>query len=176
VGSGNEPDGDRAALRVHWDGVAWTESYTCNPEGNRFASGGWIAWLRDIWGIRADAVWAAGNCDPGASAIRDAFVERLRGGVWQDLTPPPDVGEHRGLQTIWASSETDVWAASFAEISEPDVIPTMLHFDGATWTASSDPATAGISDIGGTGASDVWAVGLRGKRLHFDGAAWTPSP
>jgi hypothetical protein len=79
--------------------------------------------LRDIWGTGADAIWAGGNCDPGASAIRDAFVEHLRGGAWQDVTPPAAVGDHRGLQTIWASGEDDVWAASSAEISEGDVIP-----------------------------------------------------
>ena len=52
----------------------------------------------------------------------------------------------------------------------------MLHFDGTTWTASADPNTVGILDLGGTSPSDAWAVGLRGKRLHFDGAAWSPSP
>ena len=45
VGDGKEPDGDYAAIHVHWDGTAWTESYSCNPEGSRYAAGGWIAVL-----------------------------------------------------------------------------------------------------------------------------------
>ena len=67
--TGKEPDGDYAAIHVHWDGAAWTESYSCNPEGSRFAAGGWIAVLNDIWGIDADTVWDAGDCGPGASSI-----------------------------------------------------------------------------------------------------------
>jgi hypothetical protein len=176
IGNGFEPDGDRASIRVHWDGDAWTESYTCNPDGNRFAAGGWVAQLSDISGTAEDDVWAGGDCGPGASPNRHAFVEQFDGDVWQDFTPAHDIGENHGLHAIWASSETDVWGASADETSEQGVIPTMLHFDGAAWTVSGDPATAGVLDLGGTGTNDVWAVGLRGKRLHFDGAAWTPSP
>jgi hypothetical protein len=174
VGNGQEPDGDRAAIHVHWDGVAWTESYSCNPEGNRFAAGGWIAVLEDVWGAGADAVWDAGECNPGASFIPHGFIERRAGEAWPEVDIG-GLGDFRPLDTIWASSESDVWAASGGELFDGNV-PTILHFDGTAWTASSDPATAGLLDIGGTGASDVWAVGLRGKRLHFDGTAWTPSP
>ena len=55
------------------------------------------------------------------------------------------------------------------------ILPTILHFDGTSWTESSDPSTLGINDLGGRGPDDVWAVGGGGKRLHFDGTAWTPS-
>jgi hypothetical protein len=34
----------------------------------------------------------------------------------------------------------------------------------------------GITDLAGSGAADVWAVGFAGKRLHFDGTAWTLTP
>ena len=174
VGDGREPDTDYTAIHVHWDGAAWTESYSCNPEGSRFAAGGWVAVLADIWGISANAVWDAGDCSPGAGPVRHALIERRAGDAWLEIDPGV-VADYRPLGAIWASSESDLWGASAAENIEGN-IPTMLHFDGTAWTASDDPNTVGIHDLGGTSASDVWAVGLRGKRLHFDGTAWTPSP
>jgi len=176
VGRGKEPDGDYAAFHVHWDGAGWTESYSCNPEGSRFAAGGWVADLEDVWGTGANAVWDAGDCSPGASPIRDALIERRSGDAWTEIDLGSSIGQWRPLDAIWASSESDIWAASGSETKEQNVIPTALHFDGTAWTASADPGTAGVLDLGGTAANDVWAVGLRGKRLHFDGAVWTPSP
>jgi hypothetical protein len=174
VGDGKEPDGDLTAIHVHWDGAAWTESYSCNPDGNRYAAGGWFAILDDIWGLDADTIWDAGECDPGGGFVRDALIERLTGGAWPEVDIG-DLGDYRPLATIWASGVSDVWAASSGVLFEGHV-PTMLHFDGTAWSASSDPATIGIFHIRGTSANDVWAVGLGGKRLHFDGTTWTPSP
>ena len=172
VGSGREPDNDYAALLLHWDGMSWTESYLCNPEGTRFASGGWIASLTDIWGVPGGTLWTAGRCQSGASFIPFGYVaQKDADGVWAD-TPGfgfgKPLGEQRPLQTIWSSSNNDVWAASAGTA-------TMLHFDGTSWTPSADSLTAGIFDLGGTAAGDVWAVGKAGKRLHYDGMSWTAS-
>jgi hypothetical protein len=172
VGSGREPDNDYAALLLHWDGTSWTESYLCNPEGTRYASGGWIASLTDVWGGPGGTVWAAGRCQSGASFIPFGYVaQKDAGGAWAD-TPGfgfgKPLGEQRPLQTIWSSSGSDVWAASAGTA-------TMLHFDGTSWTPSADSSTAGIYDLGGTAAGDVWAVGKAGKRLHFDGTTWSAS-
>ena len=119
-------------------------------------------------------MWDAGQCGPGASSIPHGLIERRSGDAWPEVDIG-SLGDYRPFNAIWASSERDVWAASGGEMFEGNV-PTMLHFDGTTWTASADPNTVGIQDLGGTGPNDVWAVGLRGKRLHFDGAVWTPSP
>ena len=84
--------------------------------------------------------------------------------------------EHRGLDAVWASSDSDVWAASATNGEFQGIFPTILHFDGAAWTESSDLDTMGIHDLDGSSANDIWAVGASGKRVHFDGTAWTPSP
>lgn len=180
VGSGKEPDGDYAALLLHWDGTRWTESYVCNPEGTRFASGGWVATLTDVFGV-GGSIYAAGQCQSGASFIPYGYVaQKDGGGAWHD-TPGfgfglPE-GKFRPLQTIWGSSTSDVWAASASEMvggaSSP---PTMLHWNGSSWTASTQAITVGIADLGGTCASDIWAVGKGGKRLHYDGTSWTAAP
>jgi hypothetical protein len=180
-GSGNEPDGDRASLLLHWDGTSWTESYICNPEGNRFASGGWMASISDIWAVPGGTAWATGTCQSGASFIPFGFIaQKPSGGPWSE-TPGfgfgQPLGERRPLYTIWSSGANDVWAASSSEtVFGASTPPTMMHFDGATWTPSPQDITAGVQDLGGTSSSDVWAVGKAGKRLHFDGTTWTASP
>lgn len=181
TGSGREPDGDYAALLLHWDGTRWTESYACNPEGTRFASGGWIATLIDVWGTPGGTVWAAGACQPGASFIPFGYVaQKSSGGAWAD-TPGfgsgEPLGKFRPLRAIWSSGPSDVWAASPSEmVAGAPELPTMLHFNGATWAPSAQAITVGIFDLGGTAAGDVWAVGRGGKRLHFDGGAWVAVP
>lgn len=182
VGTGQEPDEDRASLLLHWDGATWTESYTCQAEGNRFAAGGWAAVLEDIWGLPAGDLWAAGFCHPGASFIPFGHLIRHDEYLgWQQLLGDDGmhgINEWRAFSSVWASSATDVWVASNNAI-DPDPSaspPTIIHFDGTSWTASSDLATTFINDLGGSGPSDVWAVGRAGRRLHYDGTSWTATP
>lgn len=182
VGSGREPDGDYAALLLHWDGSSWSESYVCNPDGTSHSSGGFVAVLSDVWGTPGGGgtVWGAGRCQSGASFIPYGYVAQNSGAGWTD-TPGfgfglPE-GKYRPLQTIWSSSDHDVWAASASEtVNGAPTPPTMLHWDGSSWTPSSQNLTVGVNDLGGTAANDVWAVGLAGKRLHFNGTTWIAMP
>ena len=174
VGNGNSPNGDYASLILHWDGTAWTEGYTCNPDGSRLAAGGFVSYLTDVWSVAGGSVWAVGLCYSPTNAV--GFVARA--GVSQGI-PAPGLApllQFRYLDAVWASADTNVWAASSGTGPLHGVAPTVLHFDGTSWTASSDPTTMGITDLGGSGAADVWAVGFAGKRLHFDGTAWTLTP
>ena len=173
VGNGFEPDLDYASPVMHWDGATWTTSYACNPEGSRFASGGFVSQLHDVWGVVGGSIWSVGVCYAGFEPT--GFVAR---GVESQasvsgLSP---LLQHRGLDAVWGSSDSDVWAASATAGEFQGIFPTILHFDGAAWTESSDLNTMGINDLDGSAANDVWAVGVGGKRLHFDGTAWTPSP
>lgn len=182
VGGGREPDGDRASLLLHWDGTSWTESYLCNPDGNRFSIG-WSAYLSDVWGVSGGTIWATGSCKPGGALQPLGYVAQLDRGsaAWRD-TPGFELSSQapelfRELRTIWSSGASDVWAACNDESAGPRYpVPTMLHFDGTSWTPSTQTITIGISDLGGTTASDVWAVGKAGKRLHYDGTTWTAAP
>lgn len=179
VGSGKEPDGDYASLLLHWDGATITESYLCNPEGTRYASGGWIATLQDVWGVMGGTLWAAGACQSGASFIPYGFVaQKEDGSIWHDSEGfgfGLPLGKGRPLRAIWSSSDSDVWAASGNELVN-GTAPSMLHWDGKEWTTSPQNITAGVYDLGGTSRFDVWAVGKAGKRLHYDGASWLETP
>jgi hypothetical protein len=177
VGGGREPDTDYASLLLHWDGSAWSESYICNPEGTRFASGGWVAVLADVAGSVDGALWAAGACGPGASFIPFGHVVDDGGtGSWvDDLIFADSRIEFRPLVAIWAAPGDDVWAAAPQEAYDGHDA-TMLHFDGAAWSISPQTITGGVNDLGGTTASDVWAVGKAGKRLHHDGTTWSEQP
>jgi len=172
VGSGLQPDGDYASLILHWDGTAWTESYVCAPEGSRFASDGFVSNLIDVWSVAGGSVWAVGSCF--SPTDQQGFVSRGPGELWGSSGPAPLLAFHY-VDAVWASSDTDVWVAS-ATGPFHDILPTIVHFDGTSWTESSDPNTMSIFDLGGTGANDIWAVGPAGKRLHFDGTSWTRSP
>ena len=83
------------------------------------------------------------------------------------------------IQAIWGSGADDVWAVADG---------MMLHWDGATWSATglsrpgtpgpSAPAPVGVarwSGVWGTGPNDVWAASLEGGILHWNGYSWEPS-
>jgi hypothetical protein len=174
VGEGREPDRDYTAILLHWDGATWSTTYVCNPEGTRFASGGWVASLVDVWGA-GGTLWAPGGCGPGAAQMSIGYVADDATGAWGDTEGARSFFDDRALDAVWGSSASDVWVAA-GNAWTPRLVPTILHFDGSAWSASTDPKTVGIRDLSGTGANDVWAVGVAGKRLHFDGASWSKSP
>lgn len=68
---------------------------------------------------------------------------------------------------VWYGGPGDIWVVF------NDVIQ---HWDGTAWSDSPHPATHFLSQLWGSGASDVWAVGSGGDFLHFDGKSWTRTP
>jgi hypothetical protein len=50
---------------------------------------------------------------------------------------------------------------------------TVLHFDGADWSASTQSPNH-LFDVWGAGVDDVYAVGSSGTVLHYDGVGWSP--
>jgi hypothetical protein len=87
---------------------------------------------------------------------------------------------------VAAIGPDDVWAAGLAS-SNRRVVPLVEHWDGAEWTSIHAPAHSGyVRALAGTGANDVWAVGVQtgsggaDNTLidHWDGSVWSavPSP
>src|SRR5262245_48509805 len=64
---------------------------------------------------------------------------------------------------VYAVSRTNAWAVGTYENSTESAFAT--HWNGTSWTASSLPLPANVSDTGleavsGSSASDVWAAGF----------------
>jgi hypothetical protein len=105
----------------------------------------------DIYAVGADAAGTEPNLLHGGG---DTFTD-----LSSQVMPLANV-----LRGVWVRASNDVFAVGFAG--------TILHFDGATWTAMSSGVTADLMDVWGTSATNVYAVGT-GVVLHYDGAAWS---
>jgi hypothetical protein len=70
------------------------------------------------------------------------------------------------LNSAWQNTASDIWAVGLSS--------TILHYDGAQWSApATGLAAASYTSVWGTSGSDVWAVGNSGTAVHYDGSAWT---
>ena len=41
------------------------------------------------------------------------------------------------------------------------------------WSSQSSGTSAALSGVGGSAATDIWAVGANGTTLHYNGATWS---
>lgn len=102
--------------------------------------------------------------------------------AWRIL-PTANAGKQgNDLRGMAALSPTDAWAvgSSFDE-AQGATVPMAQHWDGAGWTlvpVASD-APGGLSAVGGSSSTDVWAVGYasspngaEGLIEHWDGDSW----
>src|ERR1019366_4534722 len=75
------------------------------------------------------------------------------GDALADSDAAPHVGvilpTTNGLQSIWGSSNSDVWAVGD--------MGTIVHFDGHTWALVPSGVTENLTCLTGTGPKDVWA-------------------
>jgi hypothetical protein len=81
-----------------------------------------------------------------------------------DWTPMTS-GTSAGLQGVWGSSGTDVFAVGGNG--------TILHYDGSTWSPMANNSSAWLGTVWGTSGTDVFAVGDWGTILHYDGTGWS---
>lgn len=132
-------------------------------------TGGWVeafdatetGWLLSVWGPSGDDLYAVGGTPTRG------VVMRSDGTTWA----PVDLGQDVPLLN---------WAYGFG----PDDITvvgnggTILHYDGAAWTAQTTTVTEDLWGVWGAAPDDLWAVGGRGRAegqdtlLHYDGTSW----
>lgn len=115
------------------------------------------------------AVWGV-HSPPGVYAITlrkaGSVILFSRGdGVWSEQTNPTG----GALESVWASSETDVYAAGPAGI---------IHSSGdGHWTVQPTPDEWSFFFIAGSGPNDVYAIGKGGLLAHSRGdGVWTKEP
>jgi hypothetical protein len=83
-----------------------------------------------------------------------------------------------GLNNVWSSGPTDVWAVGAAFNPAAGLTNgsgVALHWDGCAWTQPPVPTSVGLLGVWGVSANDVWIVGAAGTALHWNGSVWSPT-
>ena len=137
-----------AGLIAHFDGLGWTTEQ---------AQTGTFGELFRVWGSGPDDVYAVGfdNNNLGILMHRDATA-------WSKLVLP--VGAP-ALNGVWGSGPSDIYVVGAAG--------TILHYNGASWTAMASATPQDLQAVSGRGANDIFAAGAFGEIVHFDGVAWS---
>ena len=111
-------------------------------------------------------------CSPSTSnAPTDAGIDAAEGGDAAPAAPEwRPVLEHLdgALLSIWGTSERDVWTVG-GPLGNSGFESLVMRFDGEAWRRV---ATGGVETywwVHGTGPSDVWMVGEKGRITHWDG-------
>jgi len=139
------------------DGWCW---YNPLPSGN---------FLRAVAGAGRTDLWIGGETfisGPSSNALH------FDGGRWNIVPSPLGI-----IDGIWAASDGDVWFvgddAAFTGMG------AIAHWDGVAITLATSVGAEVVTDVWGSAAGDVYAVGGdygSGNEiaLHWDGGAWTP--
>jgi hypothetical protein len=75
------------------------------------------------------------------------------------------------LLCVWGTAPDDVFTVGGPLGNGTPAV--VLHYDGARWTDLAPGGTETFWWASGTGSTDVWAVGERGRITHWDGARFT---
>lgn len=187
----------RDATILHYDGSAWRRAGpSVDPVADFYCVWGFSP--KDIW-IGSDegallhfdgvtweaehvdaravvtALWGAPTGELFASTFDGKLWRRSQGGDWFLVADIQH--EFVAFTSIWGTSATNVYVGSY-DIQGMHGDSGLFHFDGTTLTragAGTALATEGIAMMGvsGSGANDVYAVGIDTTIWHWDGANWT---
>jgi hypothetical protein len=168
-----------------WNGTSWITDQDPSTPGGLVDV--WPDPLGDVYAIQAYSngglyhrssagVWTllAGSLDNAVrvwgSALNDIWIATNSGlEHWDGIGPGT---------TLCATCATRMWALSGTSASDVFAVGdsgSILHWNGAAWTAMTSNATGFLDDVFAVSASDVHVVGYNGVYLHYNGVAWTPS-
>jgi hypothetical protein len=135
-------------------------------------------WQRLTSGVAGSLWWIS------VTPINGAFYMAGDQGLILRYTPatgmfqPQDTPSHRPtLFGIWGSDASHIWAVG-GDVTNQDAGGVVWRFDGTTWSADTELATArpgGIPTlykVWGRSADDVYVSGRLGGVFHFDGRQW----
>jgi len=134
------------------EGTAWTEAFDASQVG----------WLLDTCGPAPDDLYAVGGTETTAA------VMHFDGTSWSPVT-------------LGVAAPLLNWCHAFAkdDVTFVGNGGTVLHFDGASFTAQPTPTTQNLWGVWGASPDDLWSVGGDGLAagqatlLHWDGATWS---
>jgi len=168
---------DRAVAKMfHFDGTSWQAVKLITYEGGLIP--GTID-LHAIYGFAKNDIYAVGerifdNPTPPPNYLDSSLIIHFDGVSWREV-PLARSGPFRALWGLWAASPADLWAGGISG--------TLIHISGNSATVASSPDTCWFSRIGGTSATDVYALayafdtGLRDSEFYslyrYDGKSWS---
>src|SRR5438128_10975792 len=170
-------------MAEHWDGTAWSVADTPNPGPDAND-------LSDLTAIATNDVWAVGGFNTTGFIQSEAVHWNgvsWSGGSTGVVTPG---GGKNLLNDVTGFAMDNVWAVGYFNgdngaggLARRTLIE---HWTGSSWSqAASTNVGSGDNDlfgIGGTSASDIWAVGyssatpgaaIQGLILHYNGSVWS---
>ena len=149
------------ALAAHWNGTRWR---TVAVPGGSPSS------LSGVTIVSARNVWAVGQ--RGGVPL----IVHWNGHRWSKVTGA--LLDNSALNDVVAFSARNAWAVGETGIAGATFIE---HWDGRRWRRVASPSPGhmdGLTAVGGSSASDVWAVGNFAGHggtsliLHWDGRHW----
>jgi hypothetical protein len=160
-----------------YDGASWSES-NVSPVG-----------LNAVGGASSNDMFAVGNNGAvehftGTWAGEAAATIFKLQGVWTDGTTAFAVGVRNSGSTMptiliraptWTTMTltapvvdlASVWGISSTDVYTVGRMGVIIHYDGATWTATSTSGSHDLASVHAHGNADVFAVGLGGTILRL---------
>ncbi|MFD7657304.1 hypothetical protein ACFV4N_25280 [Actinosynnema sp. NPDC059797] len=132
--------------------------------------------LADLATAGEDHAWLVGTTGVFTSRPSTPLVLRWTGAGWHE-EPLPALPAPASLAGVAATAPDDVWA-----VGNSSGRPLVLHYDGATWRATTTPPMTWAKAVAAAAPDDVWLAHVRDThelRLHrWNGSAWheVPSP
>jgi hypothetical protein len=158
-------------LALHWDGRRWQEISTPSTE-SRFT------YFMSVEQTSATDVWAVGGYTRRHRTHVLPLTEHWDGTSWS-IVSNPAIADGASLDSVSASSSSDVWAVGVTDVAPDEAIAISEHWDGTSWQLVPLDIGAGsaLTGVSVASRSDVWAVGLSGGFLspvfeHYNGSRW----
>jgi hypothetical protein len=146
----------RGPLVLHWNGTAWTRTQLPTT----VAPG--VPWVAAV-AATSSATWAVVSTRTG----RSLRLVRWNGRQWGDVVVTPEIGMRYGINSLAATSATNVWAIGGSG--------AILHWNGRRWTCALTKDN--LRSVSTSSADNAWAVGFSGYGTwavawHWNGHSW----
>ena len=142
-----------------WSGAPGQDVVTCYG-GIAYRNGGG-AWqyqsvdtddVRCAWGTAAGGVWL--GCNNGKLYHTDGTAAPVLTQTAVNFT----------IEGLFGLADDSIWAVGGSG--------TLLHYDGAAWTAQTSSTPFDLFAVWATAADDLWVAGDNGLCRHWDGSGW----
>jgi hypothetical protein len=150
-----------SAYALHYDGTSWAVTVLPQPSVNGPSS----PVLHGVTAVASNNVWAVGENEEVPGLGITTLIEHWNGSAWS-IVASPTPGAYPALNAVAARSASDVYAVGFNMPSVNGGVQQglILHWNGSTWSADTDPTTGTFSPLYGAatlpGAANEWAVGI----------------